>query len=410
MSCSAYLKSSKTLGEKQNVMDTATMYRDTRFGELMKGLPRKIFEKIVNGSEADKYRKCFHSWDHLLVMVYAQITGCRSLREIESGYNSQSTHHYRLGSQLVKRSTLSDANTNRSSEIFRLVCEALMCCLHKQLRRELKSRLYLLDATPIMLQGLGYDEWTKSSKTMKTQGLKVHLQTAAEVALPIALGITPPNVNDIEFGKKIELESGVTYAFDKGYYDYGWWFKIAQSQSFFVTRFKANACLKVTGKLRVPSAATNIIEDAQVQLTRKYNNSSSRNPYYGKTLRRITVKKDGPGNHLVLATNDFERSAEDIANVYKQRWEIELFFKWIKQNLRIKKFIGRSENAVKTQIYTALITYMLIYMYKQQQKVESSLKLFLVTLKTGLFQAADTERRRQRYRSRCLQLKRGLIS
>ena len=96
--------------------------------------------------------------------------------------------------------------------------------------------------------------------------------------------------------------------------------------------------------------------------------------------------------------------------MYKQRWEIELFFKWIKQNLKIKKFIGRSENAVKTQIYTALITYMLIYMYKQQQKVESSLKLFLVTLKTGLFQAADTERRRQRYRSRCLQLKRGLIS
>ena len=159
---------------------------------------------------------------------------------------------------------------------------------------------------------------------MKTQGMKVHLQTVAEVGVPVALEITPPNVNDIEFGKKIELESGVTYAFDKGYYDYGWWFKISQSQSFFVTRFKTNARPKVTHKLQVPSTATDIIEDAQVQLTRKYNNSGH-NPYYGKPLRRITVKKEGSRNHLVLVTNDFERCAEDIANVYNNAGKSNCF-------------------------------------------------------------------------------------
>lgn len=378
------------------------MYRNTRFRELMKGLPRGNFEKVVDRLEADKYNKGFRSWDQMLAMIYAQISGCQSLRELEAGFNSQAVHHYHLGSREIKRSTLSDANNKRATELFSTVCNQLFGQMHRKIRKELKELLYLLDSTPIPLKGLGFDEWALENHNARTSGLKVHIQLATSGTVPVYQRITAPNVNDIEVGRTIPLEAGATYVFDKGYCDYNWWYKLQQEGALFVTRFKKNAGIKTVRQRKIPqNADLSILEDAEVTFRNKHPGGKRINHYHGTSLRKVVVSRPDHKEPLVLATNDFKRSAEEIAELYKKRWEIELFFKWLKQNLKIKKFLGRSENAVKIQIYTALISYILVQMYRIRNGITQSLKLCLISLRSGLFQRPEVEqeiahRRRKR--------------
>jgi IS4 transposase len=200
----------------------------------------------------------------------------------------------------------------------------------------------------------------------------------------------------------ISPESGATYIFDKGYCDYNWWYKLQQEGALFVTRFKRNAGIDIVRQRKIPKDADlSILEDAEVTFRNKHPGGKRINHYHGTSLRRVVVSRPDSKDPLVLATNDFKRSAEEIATLYKKRWEIELFFKWLKQNLKIKKFLGRSENAVKTQIYTALITYMLVQMYRTRNGMKHSLKMCLASLRSGLFQRPEVEqtiahRRRKR--------------
>ncbi len=377
------------------------MYRNTRFGDLMKGLPRGSFEKVVNQLGADKYNKGFRSWDQLLAMIYAQLSGCRSLRELEVGFNSQSAHHYHLGSREIKRSTLADANSKRSSELYSMICSQLFQQAHGKVKRELSELLYLIDSTPISLKGLGFDQWTFEKRNDRTRGLKVHMMLASEGAVPVYQEITPPNVNDIEVGRKMMSEPGATYVFDKGYCDYNWWYQLHQRGAFFVTRLKKNAGIEKLGEKEIPEKAVgHILEDVEVCFRNKRPGGHRVNQYHGTPLRKVVVARPDKGRPLILVTNDFSRSAEEIAELYKKRWEIELFFKWLKQNLKIKKFLGRSENAVKVQIYTALIAYMLVQIYRKSNGIKHSLMLCLVTLRSGLFQRPEVERRVARRRRR----------
>lgn len=377
------------------------MYRNTRFGELMKGLPRGTFEKIVSGHDGDKFNKGFRSWDQLIAMVYAQISGCRSLRELETGFNSQSAHHYHLGSREIKRSTLADANANRSSDMFADVCGKLLQQAHRKVKGELKDLLYLIDSTPIPLKGLGYETWTKDNHSHRTQGLKVHMMIAPQADVPVHADITAANVNDVEMGRKIPIEAGATYVFDKGYCDYNWWHSINQQQAYFVTRFKKNAGIELVATRDIPENAQEIVlEDTVVRFKHKRPGGKRINNYYGSELRKIVVDRPDKDSPLVLVTNDFERSAEEIASLYKQRWGIELFFKWLKQNLKIKQFLGRSENAVKIQIYTAIITYLLAQLFRQRKGVKQTLKMWIVELRSGLFQRPEVEREISRKRQR----------
>lgn len=369
------------------------MYRNTRFGELMKGLSRGAFEKTVSKHQADKYNKGFDSWDQLIAMIFAQISGCRSLRELEAGFNSQAAHHYHLGSREIKRSTLADANAKRSSDVFEEVCVQLLQQAHRKVKGELKDLLYLIDSTPIPLKGLGYDEWTKDNHSHRTQGLKVHMMYAPEADVPLHADITAANINDVEMGRKIMLEPGATYVFDKGYCDYNWWFKIHQNQSRFITRFKKNAGVERVEARAIPAEAQGtVLEDTVVRFKNQHPGGKRINRYYGTALRRVVIARPDKGTPLVLATNDFDRSAQEIAELYKQRWGIELFFKWLKQNLKIKQFLGRSENAVKIQIYTALITYLLAQHYRNRQGIKQTLKMWVVELRSGLFQRPEVER------------------
>lgn len=387
------------------------MYTNTRFGELMKGLPRRTFSRLVEQTEADKHNKGFRSWDQLVAMIYGQLSGCRSLRELETAFNNHGAHHYHLGTRSLHRSTLSDANSQRDCQVYEQLCRHMLGQVHRQVRREVTDLLYLLDSTPITLKGRGYDDWAQANHNRFTQGLKVHMLYQPERGVPTYSRITAPNVNDIEDARQMAIEAGATYVFDKGYYDYNWWHKLNQQGAKFVTRLKKNAAVVVQeadGMREVDdelAAGGTILGDEPVRFKSRHPRGGHTN-HYREPLRRVTVAREEGKAPLVLVTNDLARSAEDIAGLYKARWQIELFFKWLKQNLKIKQFLGRSENAVRTQIYIALITYLLIWLYHSETRQTASLKQCATLLSTSLFQRPETEyqvwRRRQRWRQECL--------
>lgn len=359
------------------------MYINSKFADIMKSFPREIFRKSVEQHKGDRYAKKFSSYSHLVAMIYSHLSESGSLRTIELGYNLHENSHYHLQTGSIKRSTLSDANARRSPQIFVDVAKHMMGSLSRKHRQELSPVVKLIDSTPISLNGHGFDEWTSKNKTSRTQGLKLHLGYELTTQMPYELEFSAANVNDITVSKEWSLEEGAIYVFDKGYYDYNWWYRIAQSGSGFVTRLKCNSAVKVT-KERL-AEGENILADEEIAFTNKHQHAGKKNLYTNR-LRRVTVARDDKDTPIILVTNKFDLSAVTIANLYKQRWQIELMFKWLKQRLKIKKFIGTNQNAVKIQIITALITYMLLAIYKQLSQTKSTMYELLVTIKSTLFQ------------------------
>ena len=375
------------------------MFRISRLHEIMKALPRSTFDEVVTSHQADKHSKGFGCWDQLVAMVYAQLSGASSLRVLETGFNSQRTHHYHLGTSPIRRSTLADANGKRKTEVFAEAARLLMSQAKRQLRREGEELLYLLDSTSITLKGPGFDSWTQESRTRNTQGIKLHILYAGNEAVPVQHSLTPPNVNDIDEGVKLPIESGAVYVFDKGYCDYNWWSRVDAARALFVTRFKRNASLKVECTLPVPAQDAGIVLcDEIVRFANKHPRGGRKN-HYQQALRRVTVARPDHDRPLVLATNDLASPAAVIAQRYRERWGIELFFKWIKQHLRIKSFLGRSENAVRMQILTALIAYLLLTLYRQARRSTGSLWTLLAEVRATLFQRPTVEA--EMYRKRC---------
>ena len=363
----------------------------TTFQELLKGLPRGAFDKIVNKHNADKYSKRFGHWDHLIAMLYAQFSGAPGLRPLERGFNSHVSKHYHLGTARIKRSTLGDANENRSAMVFSETADWLMGQVSRTVRKESEQLMYLLDSTSITLKGREFDRWTNSSKTRNTQGIKLHLLLDARTQAPAWQRFSPANVNDVSLTSEVALQQGALYVFDKGYCDYNWWHQIDVAGACFVTRYKRNAAVRVVEVRAIPlENAGTVLHDEVVEFTGKYPGGGRVNRY-DKPLRRVTVKRDDKPTPLVLATNDMASSAAEIAQRYKERWGIELFFKWIKQHLNIKKFLGRSENAVRIQILTALISYLLVALYKQRNALTQTLWECLTVVSATLFQRPDAE-------------------
>ena len=367
------------------------MYRNTRFGDVLKGFPRHSFDKLVSQKQTDKYSKGFSSWDHLVTMIYAQVSQCNSLRDVETGFNSHIAQHYHLGCRTVKRSTLADANKKRDSELFSEICQQLMTQVNRKLRRELKSFLYLLDSTSITLKGRGYDDWTLTNSTRNTQGVKLHLLISAETQTPHYFNVTTANVNDITDAEQLTIQKNATYAFDKGYCNYNWWYQIEQEGAYFVTRFKRNAALVTIKNNLIPDEAKEIIlSDKIVKFKNKRPRARHIN-HYQKPLRQVVVAREDHDTPIILATNDLKMTALEVADCYKTRWQIELFFKWIKQNLKIKKYLGRTENAIRIQIFTALVSYLLIALYRYTKQMKNSMKDILVLIKETLFHRPEID-------------------
>lgn len=368
------------------------MFRITTFQEIMKGLPRSAFDQIVARHEANKYSKKFRHWDHLIAMVYAQLSGTTGLRPLETAFNGHGLHHYHLGTQALKRSTLADANSTRKDAVFADTVQLLMQLAAGSLRKEnqgIKEMLYLLDSSSVTLKGREFERWTASNKTRMTQGIKLHVLLDRNAQVPLWQTISAANVNDIEKAVEMPLEKDAVYVFDKAYCDYNWWHRIAGAGAFFVTRFKRNAALRLERQLAIPDDAAGIVlEDKLVSFKNKTPGGGRRN-HYDQPLRCVTIARPDKKTPLILSTNDLVSSALEIGQRYKQRWDIELFFKWIKQHLKVKSFFGRSENAVRIQLMTALIGYLLVAIYKQKHQLKESLWDCLCLVRATLFQRPD---------------------
>lgn len=319
---------------------------------LLKPIDRRQFAALVERCEGDAYDKSFTSWKHLVALIYAQLTHADSLRALEVSFNANSNHHYHLGVGALARSTLSDANTRRPPGVFAGVFTMLAGMADRQTRRSGAEMIRLIDSSPIPLGKLC--DWAKWNGRIR--GMKMHVVYDPNADIPRSVEITQATVNDVEIGRQTPVEKGATYVFDKGYCRFDWWTNINESKAFFVTRPKTNMRLRRTKARHVRKSIGDgfrIIDDAEVKFASKGDSKLA------IPLRRIRFKRD-TGQTITLITNDLERSAIDIANLYKARWQIELLFRWIKQHLDIRKFLGINPNAIRLQVIAAMIAYLLL--------------------------------------------------
>ena len=327
-------------------------FANSIFASLLKPINRKQFQKIVDEHDGDSYDKTFKSWDHLVALVYAQLAGINGLRALEATFNANSQHHYHLGTDKLVRSTLSDANARRPVGIFAQVFAMLADTADRQTWREGTEMVRLIDASPIPLDKVC--KWAKWNGRIR--GMKLHVVYDPLADVPTCVEVTPANVNDVEIGRDVPIKAGTTYVFDKGYCRFDWWQKINDSKAFFVTRKKVNMRLRAvkhrTNRKR-KGDGFNVIADDEVVLASK---SNARLPI---PLRRIKIRRE-KGGVITLLTNDLARTAIEIAALYKSRWQIELLFRWIKQHLDIRKFLGRNDNAIRLQVLAAMIAYLLL--------------------------------------------------
>lgn len=327
-------------------------FRDSIFGHLLEPINRRQFQTVVDGLDGDAYDKSFKSWDHLVALIYAQLSGAEGLRGLVAGFNANSHHHYHLGTGKLSRSTLSDANARRPVGIFAQTFAALSGMADRQMRREGTEMVRLIDSSPVPLGKVcNWAAWNG-----RIRGMKLHLVYDPLGDTPMCVEVTPANINDVEIGRQAPVQAGTTYVFDKGYCRFDWWQKINDCRAFFVTR------PKVSMRLRRIKRRTNrkrrgdgfkIIADDEVVLASKGDSRLA------MPLRRIKVRRD-KGGVITLLTNDLSRTAVEIAALYKSRWQIELLFRWIKQHLDIRNFLGTNDNAIRLQILAAMIAYLLL--------------------------------------------------
>ena len=352
------------------------MIKDTVFQQILKPVTKELIKECTARFRSDYDCEEFTTYEHLKTMVYAHLTEIKSLRTLEVAINSQ-----KIGlNTKIKRSTLSDANNRRPAECFYWILEHLISLLPRKLRKGLNKFIKILDSSPIQLKGKGYEEWAKEFATNRCQGLKLHVEYDLQLASPTRFAISHPNFNDSSMGNRWPIEANTIYVFDKGYYDFNWWWGIHQKQAFFVTRLKKNVAIVM--ERNQENLSGTILEDGIFKFKNKKPRGGKTN-LYQEPLRRISVFREGK-EPLILVTNLQDVSAEIIAELYKARWSIELFFKWVKQNLKLKKFLGKSANAVKTQLATALITYLLLQIFKNISGDKRKLQLVLIWVRYNL--------------------------
>ena len=334
------------------------------FAQLVQFLDRSRFNRIVTKYQGDKYIKSFSCWKQLLVMMFGQLAKSESLRDLTVALEAHWRKLYHLGmGKSVTRSNLSKTNEQRDYRIFedyayRLVDEARSVNTEKVFG--LDGHIYAFDSTTIDLC-LEVFEWAKFRK--HKGGIKVHTLYDIEAQLPTFFHITPAATNDMKAMPEIPYEKSAYYIFDRGYNDFANLYKIEQIEATFVVRAKKSLKFKqISWKRRLPK---NILSDSTICFV-VYKSSKD----YPLSLRRVVYYDEEQGREFVFLTNNFVLPTLMVAELYRSRWQIELFFKWLKQHLKIKKFWGTSENAVRIQIYCAIITYCLMVIAKCRMKIE----------------------------------------
>lgn len=370
------------------------MHVSNIFNQLLHGLSRDMVRDCILLHDSDSKSRSFKTWDHLVVLLYAQLSGAKSLRDIELLFNRYGSHHYHLGCNgEVKRSTLSDSNNHRNSGVFKRIVERLITSelSSRSDKQECEALLTLLDSSPIRLDGRGH-EWAEATCTQRNVGLKLHLAYEPEEKDIHYIEVSDENVNDVTIGQTIPLEAGRVYVFDKAYMQFMWWKKMIDVGSHFVTRLKKNTAYKVIETRSIAGVEEDndtVIRDEVIMLTGRNTKAKHvSNPLLNTPLRLVHVKHPSkPDQTLMIVSSDLDAPASTIAHYYKKRWDIELLFKWIKQNLKIKTFIGESKNAIMSQIYVALIAYILINKLKKLAAIpQLRLKDVAVICQNALFQ------------------------
>jgi len=331
----------------------AMKHTNTVLHGLLQHISRPLFDKAVERHKGDYRVKKLFCWTQFVSLLYAQLANRQSLRDLTLAFNSQSNFHYHLGVSKIKRSTLAEANESRPVAIYEELFYALLEKVRGSIANNAKELIRLIDSTTISLNQHDF-KWAKFRTHQN--GMKLHFVYDPTAKVPTYFSMTPAKVNDCEAAKTIPLIKGATYVFDRAYNYYEWYYKnLHLKGNIFVGRMKKNTVYEVIKTRKVKG---NIISDEEILL------SSKKGQDCPVTLRRIHFIRKEDGKEIVLITNDLKRKAEEIMALYKQRWEIELFFKWVKQNLRIKRFLGTSENAVKIQVLVAMIAYLLLRITK----------------------------------------------
>jgi hypothetical protein len=348
----------------------------TVLSEILKHVPHARFKELIQSYDADGGSRRLDSHSQFVALVYGQLSGAAGLRAIVTELES---HAAALGCDPVKRSTLAEANRHRPAALFGDLLEAVMAQAHRGLRRHVKETTYLIDSTSLSaLSG----RWAHFSA--KACGAKAHIVYDPDADRPVYAAVTPARVTDLTAAKAMPIEAGATYVFDLGYYDYGWWAALHAAGCRIVTRFKTHTPLTVEEERAVPPAAPDggvLLSDRVGRLPERQAGRRT-NPFQAP-VREVTVRIE-TGKVLRLLSTDLEASAQEIADLYKRRWAIELFFRWVKQTLNIRHFVGTSENAVRLQIAVALIAFVLLRLAQATQDAIKSPLAFARLVRTNL--------------------------
>ena len=355
----------------------------TLFAQVMEYVPWKTFGRIIDRHGGDASVRTLDCADVFRVMAFSQLTWRESLRDIESCLASNQNKLFHMGlSGIPARSTLSDALNQRDWRIYhelamRLIVRARDLYAKESTGLDIDATVYALDSTTIDLC-LSLFDWAPFRSTKAA--VKMHTLLDLRGAIPAFIHISDGKMGDVKVLDMLLIEAGAFYVMDRGYLDFGRLFKLHQAGAYFVTRAKRgmNARRVYSNKT---NRSTGVICDQSIRLNGFYVSKE-----YPEHLRRIRFKDPETGKTLVFLTNNTTLDALTIAALYKKRWQVELFFKWIKQHLRIKRFLGTSENAVKTQIWCAVSTYVLIAIIKKELQLNVPLYTMLQILSVSIFE------------------------
>jgi hypothetical protein len=350
------------------------------FNQLLQLFPRTEFQAAVAGTQAERHARGFDSWTQFVAMLFCHLGQAQSLREICGGLASCEGKLQQLGVRAPpKRSTLAYANEHRPWQLFEAVFHQLLARCRTVVgprRFRFKNKLLSLDATVIDLCAAAFP-WATFRRTKGA--VKLHFTLDHDGYLPLFLVITDGRVNETRVARAQTFPPGTILVFDRGYTDFKWFATLTAAQVFFVTRLKSHAAYHVVATRPLPAGVPTVIADEDIEMTVRLTQAQ-----YPDRLRRVVIRTD-EGDTLEFLTNQFTLAAATIAAVYKDRWQIELFFKALKQHLRVKTFVGTSANALHTQIWTALIALLLLKYLQLTARFGWSLSNLVALLRLNLF-------------------------
>ena len=356
---------------------------NTILSQILKLIPRHEFESLAKTHHSGRSFRTASRWSQFTCLVIAQLSGRSSLRDIVDNMSVQMHRLYHLGCRVISRSNLSRMNEDKPYELYEALFDSLLSRCQKFAPAHnfrFNNPLYSLDASVIDLC-LSVFPWADFRTTKGAIKLHVGLNHAGY--LPEFVSITEGSTHEVNIGKLLDFPKGSIIAMDKGYNDYSWYNQLTDKGIFFVTRLKRDAKFRIISR-RTILKNKGLTCDQSIEFTGAQ--TSKKCPVQ---LRRIGYKDAVTGKHYIFLTNNFKLSAKTIADVYKSRWQVELFFKWIKQNLKIKSFVGTSKNAVLTQIWIAMCVYLILAFIKLQSKLTKSMQQILRLLQLNLFEKRD---------------------